>query len=212
MGPRRSQEVLSPCHRHELGHPVPPGHEGIEPLDGEDPGAGVQPSPRSLRRGARGLHPHRFHPGAQRSHEGRPPLGDAQGIGHRLMILQYIVQRAGTQRHDPGGRIQKLPGRRLNLRKRHRTYLALVLGQDEVRGGGSQALGIELVNREPLLQQPADPPVNLPTGLAIGSIRHDPGRRRKGQRLYPWGMVTLMGSKHELVPHPQGVDHFSGGG
>ena len=129
----------------QLRHPVPAGHRRIHPLDegelllrppgdlGGDGGEAV-------------LH---------RGDEFLAGLGTADGFGDAGDVGVDVGERVRAHRHDARLPVHELAHGALHVGERHGAHFALVLREDDVRLELFQRFGVDVVDREPVLDQRA---------------------------------------------------------
>ena len=97
--------------------------------------------------------------------------------------------------------------RALDVGKRHCTYLALVLCQDDIRRHCLEPLGVDLVNRQTQLDQVANAAIDLGAGLAVHLEFRLRELRQIENRRWP---VALVRARDLGMSQPKRMHDFRG--
>ena len=188
--PAVPKRLSPPAMRDQLRHPVSRAHQGLDPLDAGDP----WPRRESATAFA----------------DGRDPigqLGDQPAPGglapergrDRLDLAPRLAEGARRHRDDPRCGAGPCGDRCFHVAQARGADLALVLGQDHVRRQDAELLGIDGVDGEAALDQPAHAFVDGEARAFGFELR----RREAGKGSHVRWEVALVGAADQFVAAPR---------
>src|SRR5437867_7633821 len=162
MRASRGKGVFPTSDLNQLGNPVARRHQRIEPLQ----------TGHTRTRQMAGLLlnlPHPLFQPFEYLFSNRLLTGS---LGDPADVVPDIAKALGLEGNDPYLRSQETTDRLLDLRERHSTHLALILGNDQLRLERLQDVRVDAVDAQPFLHDLAHPGVDS----GAGAVRVELGR------------------------------------